>query len=88
MILRNHDLSLATSHPIRLVHIMIQEILSKENILFNFAESSNSEHYKTTPYIFNPKFGKKLSPDEYIDLGQGLTQMAEQIYEEINNGKN
>ena len=67
--------------------VMIQEILSKENISFNFSENSNNEHYKTTPYIFNPKFGKKLSPAEYIDLGQGLTQMAEQIYEEISNVK-
>ena len=67
--------------------IMIQEILSKENITFNFLETSSSEHYKTTPYIFSPKFGKKLNPDNYIDLGQGLTQMAEEIYEQINNGK-
>ena len=65
--------------------IMIQEILSKENITFNFLETSSSEHYKTTPYIFSPKFGKKLNPDNYIDLGQGLTQMAEEIYEQINN---
>ena len=67
--------------------IMIQEILSKENITINFLEASNSEHYKTTPYIFSPKFGKKLNPDNYIDLGQGLTQMAEEIYEQINNEK-
>ena len=40
--------------------IMIQEILSKENITFDFSETSNNEHYKTTPYIFSPKFGKKL----------------------------
>ena len=67
--------------------IMIQEILSKENITFDFSETSNNEHYKTTPYIFSPKFGKKLNPDNYIDLGQGLTQMAEKIYEQINNEK-
>ena len=67
--------------------IMIQEILSKENITFDFSETSNNEHYKTTPYIFSPKFGKKLNPDNYIDLGQGLTQMAEEIYEQINNEK-
>ena len=67
--------------------IMIQEILSKENITFDFSETSNNEHYKTTPYIFSPKFGKKLNPDNYIDLGQGLTQMAEEVYEQINNEK-
>ena len=67
--------------------LMIQEILSKENITFNFLESSNNEHYKTTPYIFSPKFGKKLNPDNYIDLGQGLTQMAEEIYKQINYEK-
>tara|TARA_Y100000590_G_scaffold463096_1_gene628942 strand:+ start:1048 stop:1935 length:888 start_codon:yes stop_codon:yes gene_type:complete len=67
--------------------IMIQEILKNQNISFNFSESLDSEHYKTTPYIFNPKFAKKLSPDEYIDLGQGLTEMAEQISENINNEK-
>lgn len=67
---------------------MIQEILHKENITFNFLEESNNEHYKTTPYIYNPKLGKKLNPDTYIDLGQGLTEMAEIIYEEIKSKNN
>ena len=71
------------SLTIKNLFIMIQEILHKENITFNFLEESNSEHYKTTPYIFNPKLGKKLNPDNYIDLGQGLVQMAEIIYEKI-----
>ena len=66
---------------------MIQEILTDQKITFNFSEKTDNEHYKTTPYIFNPKFGKKFSPDEYIDLGQGLTEMAEQISENINNEK-
>ena len=63
--------------------IMIQEILKKENISFNFDENSQSEHYKITPYIFNPKFGIKFNPDKYIDIGQGLTQMVEEIFEKI-----
>lgn len=67
--------------------LMIQEILSKQNVTLIFNEKENNEHYKITPYIFNPKFGKKLNPDNYIDLGQGLTQMAEEIYEQINNEK-
>ncbi len=75
------------SLTIKNLFIMIQEILSKEHITFDFSETSNNEHYKTTPYIFSPKFGKKLNPDNYIDLGQGLTQMAEEIYEQINNEK-
>ena len=63
--------------------LMIQEILSKEKISFEFDENFSNEHYKMTPYIFNPKFGKKLNPDKYTDLGQGLTEMAEEVYEKI-----
>ena len=64
---------------------MIQEILSKESITFKFDENSKSEHYKITPYIFNPKFGVKFNPDKHIDLGQGLTQMAAEIFEKVRN---
>lgn len=75
------------SLTIKNLFLMIQEILSKEKIALVFNEKENNEHYKITPYIFNPKFGKKLNPDNYIDLGQGLTQMAEEIYEKINKNK-
>jgi len=64
---------------------MIQEILSKESITFKFDENSKSEHYKITPYIFNPKFGVKFNLDKHIDLGQGLTQMAADIFEKVRN---
>ena len=32
-----------------------------------------------TPYNYNPKYGKKMTPNLHIDLGQGLLQMIDQI---------
>ena len=43
-----------------------------------------TSHYKTTPYAFNPRFAKKIVPESFIDLGQGLLQIVEHINEELN----
>lgn len=62
---------------------MICEILSKNKITIKFNKPKEAVHYKLTPYGFNPKFGKKILPDSFIDLGQGLLQIVENIDEEI-----
>ena len=52
---------------------MIQEILPyKVEIVFQGMSTESTNHYRTTPYAFNPNFGYKMVPNEYIDLGQGL----------------
>jgi UDP-glucose 4-epimerase len=37
-------------------------------------------HYEVTPYSFNPKIAHKLVGNDYLDLGQGLLTLVEEIY--------
>lgn len=62
---------------------MIFEIagVEKEVIINNKAKSN--DHYMMTPYRYTPKAAKKLVPDEFIDLGQGIFEIVEDIYGEI-----
>ena len=52
---------------------MIQEILGKkvELVLKN---KTLKNHYKFTPYSFEPAISVKLFPNPQIDLGQGLLE--------------
>ncbi len=38
-------------------------------------------HYSFTPYTFRPKVGRKIAAHAYVDLGQGLIECLEEIYE-------
>ena len=38
-----------------------------------------------TPYRYRPKTAKKLVPDEFIDIGQGVYDIIEEISSEIEN---
>ena len=35
-----------------------------------------------TPYRYTPKQAQKLVPDEFIDIGQGVLEIVEEIYSE------
>lgn len=37
-------------------------------------------HYEVTPYSFNPKIAHKLVGNDYLDLGQGLLTLLDEIY--------
>ena len=36
-----------------------------------------------TPYRYTPKYAYKLVPEEFIDLGQGLLELVEEVSEEL-----
>lgn len=40
------------------------------------------DHYSLTPYRYTPKQAKKLVPDEFVDIGQGILELVEEIYHE------
>ena len=62
---------------------MIFEIAGvKKEVIINNKTKSN-DHYTMTPYRYTPKAAKKLVPDEFIDLGQGIFEIIEEIYNEI-----
>ena len=64
---------------------MIFEIAGKKaNVSFSKDERTE-EHYHMTPYRYTPKQAKKLVPSEFVDLGQGILEVVEQIHQAGNN---
>ena len=62
---------------------MIKEIIQNKNIKIKFNDTHPHVHYTMTPYTFNPKYGKKISPERQIDFGQGLLELIEDIHKKI-----
>jgi UDP-glucose 4-epimerase len=59
---------------------MIQEILRGEvEITFN-PEQRNPEHYELTPYRFTPRMARKIVPNVFVDIGQGILDLVEEVY--------
>lgn len=64
---------------------MIFEIANiKPDIDFKNPDKTNIKHYIKTPYRYTPKQSKKISPNEYIDFGQGLLEVIEEAYKTNN----
>ena len=61
---------------------MIQEIFNY-NIDIEYLDEKIEEHYEITPYSFRPKVAKKIVPDYYHDLGQGILDCIYQVYDEL-----
>ena len=58
---------------------MINEILNnKINIVFNNTGYQN--HYKYTPYSFEPSLSIKLIANPHIDMGQGILECIRSVY--------
>lgn len=57
--------------------IMIKEIFGGE-IEIEFINEEELHHYEITPYNYKPQIAKKIIPDTFYDLGQGL---MDQIYD-------
>jgi len=63
---------------------MFQEILGKRiEIDYRHTAGPGSGHYAVTPYAYTPRPGKKLVTTHYVDMGQGLLGMIEDIHREI-----
>lgn len=60
---------------------MINEIMQNK-LDIKQIDSDNMGHYKITPYSFHPSVAKKLVANPYIDLGQGLLECIQTIYNE------
>ena len=70
--------TLSVSHVIK----MVQEIYGVDaEVNFN-SESDIKSHYNITPYHYKEKTALKLVDNEYIDFGQGLLDLIEEILNE------
>ena len=64
---------------------MIFEIEGKE-VNVNYLDRHNdSSHYGNTPYRYTPKASMKVIPTEFVDLGQGLLDVIEEIHHSLQN---
>ena len=57
---------------------MIFEIVGKSPKI-TFRGDSSQEHYRITPYRYSPRSAKKLVPSEFVDLGQGILEICEEL---------
>jgi len=69
----------------RQVLTMVREILN-EPVELDFVPSGSTYdlfHYQMTPYRYTPKPGRKLVTDCFIDLGQGILDMIDEVHQSI-----
>ena len=59
---------------------MIFEIAGIEQEINYIPGPHHHHHYTMTPYRYTPKSAKKLIPDEFIDLGEGILEIVEEIH--------
>jgi UDP-glucose 4-epimerase len=63
--------------------MMFQEILGRQiRVAYRAPEGPGSGHYSVTPYAYTPKPGRKLVTTHYVDMGQGLLRMVEDLQHE------
>ena len=58
---------------------MLFEIAGKK-LNVKYLDEQGSSHYGHTPYRYTPKPSLKVIPTEFIDLGQGLLDIVEEIH--------
>ncbi len=57
---------------------MIKEIIGTP-LDIALSKAGYENHYKYTPYSFNPETSQKLLPNPYIDMGQGLLNCIKEV---------
>ena len=65
---------------------MIREIFGNR-FEIEYLDRRRTGHYKITPYSFNPRIGRKLVKNPFVDMGQGLLNCIADIYEELHQEK-
>jgi UDP-glucose 4-epimerase len=72
-------LVLTGSAPLRAGELftMFGEILGK-NIDVKYAHKKEG-HYAVTPYAYTPKPGKKMTANPFVDMGQGILHVIEEL---------
>lgn len=63
---------------------MVGEILNLDSSEILFRAEVGDGHYISTPYSYNPRLGIKYLPETHIDLGQGLIEVINLVYQQNN----
>lgn len=64
------------------------EIAGTEHKANFHGQHAQQEHYGQTPYRYNPRSAKKLVPTEFVDLGQGLLDVMEEVHQALEANAN
>jgi len=86
----NDHVVITGHHPMRYRDLltMIREIVGRDIKIEivsadqDDAKHGESGHFLITPYSFRPRIAKKLVNNPYLDMGQGLLDCLESLYEE------
>ncbi|MGE0868682.1 MAG: NAD-dependent epimerase/dehydratase family protein [Kofleriaceae bacterium] len=63
--------------------MMFQEILGRQiDVAYGGSLGLGNGHYSVTPYAYTPKPGRKLVSTHYVDMGQGLLRLIEDLQHE------
>lgn len=62
---------------------MVCEILDK-NIEIIYDDNNGNDHYMITPYKYVPKHGHKMTLNNYVDFGQGVLEIIEEVSHQNN----
>lgn len=81
---KNERLVLTGHQSIKVGNVlkMIDEMLAFD-IQFEFEQNPDNSHYEVTPYSFNTRIGRKLTPKLHVDLGQGILYVIEEVYKKL-----
>jgi len=79
---RNRRLIITGNEQIKIKDLlmMIKEIL-KGKVDLEYVPAKHSEHYEITPYVFNPQVATKIQRSEYLDMGQGIISILNEIHD-------
>lgn len=84
---KNEHVILTGPEDIRLKDLltMIKEMLNNKVEIAVTPNPRSESHYKITPYSFSPRLGKKMVFKNYTDIGQGLLECMQLIYESLHS---
>lgn len=85
---RNQCVIISGHHAMRFKDVlyMIRETLGNR-VEIEFIGTTDEAHYRITPYSFVPKIGRKLVSHYYVDMGQGLLECINEIYNAKSGGE-
>lgn len=67
---------------------MIKEVFDNK-IKIKYEPGNELHHYQITPFSFRAEVAERLTPDTYIDIGQGIIEVLNEISEnKFNNSNN
>ena len=78
---KNQTLNLTGQQSIKVLDLlkMIGEILGISESKIKIINKQQAGHYVQTPYALTKKFTKKLVPNHYIDIGEGILQIINDL---------